>query len=205
MVTSAEGYKKTLGGLAVAIMLVAYGVQLWKTYEGKSEPHPIAWLGFGFLTGVGFLVQWQENAGAGSWVMGATAFFCLLVGGMSQYKKRWRVTDFGFWDWASLAAGVGLFALYLISRNLSWGPFVSAVLATFADLVLYIPIFTKAWLLPDKENRTSYGLNSLKFVPSLFAMDAYSVETCLYPAAMIVVNAVVVVYLFWRRQQLRII
>jgi hypothetical protein len=91
----------------------------------------------------------------------------------------------------------------LISRNLSWGPLVSAVLATAADLVLYIPIFKKAWLLPEKENRTSYALNSLKFVPSFFAMDVYSWETCLYPGALIAMNAIVVIYLFWRRQRLR--
>jgi hypothetical protein len=198
----APGFKDAMGGLAVVIMLVAYGVQLWKTYEGKSEPHPIAWFGFGFLTGVGYLVQLQKGAGAGSWVMGVTAVFCFLVGGMSQYKKRWRVSDFDFWDWAALVAGVGLFALYLISKNLSWGPFVSAVLATSADLVLYFPIFKKAWMLPWKENATAYALNSVKFVPSLFAMSDYSVETCLYPSAMVVINAIVVFFLLIRRQQL---
>lgn len=194
--------KVLMGSLALVIMLIAYGVQLWKTYEGKSEPHPIAWFGFGFLTGVGFLVQWQKNADAGSWVMGVTAIFCFLVGGMSQYKKNWRMSDFNGWDWAALIVGGGLFAVYLMSRNLSWGPFVSAVLATSADLVLYIPIFKKAWVHPMKENATAYGLNSLKFVPSLFAMDEYSWETCLYPSALIVINAIVVVYLLWRRKRL---
>jgi hypothetical protein len=197
-------FKDTMGGLAVVIMLAAYIVQLWKTYEGKSEPHPIAWFGFGLLTGVGYLVQWQKGAGAGSWVMGVTAIFCFLVGGMSQYKRRWKVGDFDFWDWVALGAGGGLFALYLMSRNLSWGPLVSAVLATAADLVLYIPIFKKAWMLPEKENRTSYGLNSLKFVPSFFAMDSYSWETCLYPGALVAMNAIVVAYLSWRRQQLHV-
>jgi hypothetical protein len=204
-VLSAMAYKNLMGSLAVAIMLVAYGVQLWKTYEGKSEPHPIAWFGFGFLTAIGFFVQWQKGAGPGSWVMGVTAVFCFLVGAMSQYKRRWRPSDFDRWDWASLVGGGSLFGLYLISRDLSWGPLVSACLATTADLVLYWPIFKKGWILPGKENATAYGLNSLKFVPSLFAMDAYSVETYLYPAAMVVINAIVVFFLLWRRRQLRML
>ena len=191
-----------MGGLAVVIMLVAYGLQLWKTWRGISEPHPIAWFGFGFLTGIGYLVQWQEGAGTGSWVMGLTAVFCFLVGGMSQYKKHWHVSDFGNWDWAALAAGTGLFAFYLICKNLPWGLLVSAVSATSADLVLYIPIFKKAWTLPKKEYALSYGLNSLKFVPSLFAMGNRSVETCLYPSAMIGINAIVVIYLLWRRRRI---
>lgn len=195
-------FKTAMGLVSVSIMVVAYGVQLWKTYIGESEPHPIAWFGFGLLTGVGFFIQQQEGAGAGSWVMGLTAISCFLVGGMSQYKKRWHLSDFDGWDWAALVLGIGLFALYMVSKNLSWGPFVSAVLATSADLVLYIPIFKKAWMLPKKENATAYGLNSLKFVPSLFAMNAYSVETCFYPSAMVVINAIVVGYLILRRKVL---
>ena len=134
--------------------------------------------------------------------MGVTALFCVFVGGMSLYKKRWHLSDFDGWDWAAVVAGGGLFVLYLISKNLAWGPLVSAVLATSADLFLYIPIFKRTWTLPRKENATAYALNSLKFVPSLFAMGAYSVETCLYPTAMIIINAVVVLYLLGRRRQL---
>jgi len=146
------------------------------------------------------LVQIQKEAGAGSWVMGATAIFCVLISGMAQYKRRWLLKEFGRWDWGALAAGIALFALYLGSKNFSWGPILSAALATSADLVLYVPIFTKAWTLPQMENRTSYALNSLKFIPSFFAMESYSWETCLYPAALVVMNAVVVIYLFWRRR-----
>ena len=134
--------------------------------------------------------------------MGLTAVFCFLIGAMSQYKKRWRLANFHAWDWAALAAGAGLFVLYLASRHLSWGPLLSAVLATAADVVLYVPIFRKAWLLPEKENRTAYGLNSLKFIPSLWAMSSYSLETCLYPVAMVIMNAAVVLYLFARRRSL---
>ncbi len=52
-----------MGTLAVVIMLFAYGLQLRKTWKGISEPHPIAWFGFGLLTAIGYLVQWQEGAG----------------------------------------------------------------------------------------------------------------------------------------------
>jgi hypothetical protein len=95
-----------------------------------------------------------------------------------------------------------LFAFYLICKNLSWGLLFSAVLATSADLTLYIPIFKKAWMPPEKEYIPSYGLNSMKFVPSLFTMGSYSVGTCLYPSAMIVINAMVVIYLLWCKRRL---
>ena len=68
MLQAAE-FKNLMGTLAVLIMLAAYVIQLWKTYEGKSEPHPIAWFGFGLLTGVGYLVQVQRAPAPapGSW------------------------------------------------------------------------------------------------------------------------------------------
>ncbi len=181
-------------------MFVAYTWQLWKIWNGASKPHPIAWIGFGLLTGIGYLVQYQEGAGAGSWVMGLTAIFCFLIAGMSQYKVRWQKSDFNNWDWAALILGIGLFVLYLISKRLAWGPTLSAILATLADLVFYIPIFRKAWMLPYDEFAPAYTLNSLKFVPSMFAMSAYSTATCLYPFAMIFANAIVVFYLLWRRK-----
>lgn len=191
-----------MGGIAVVIMFVAYAWQLWKTWKGASKPHPIAWIGFGLLTGIGYLVQCQEGAGAGSWVMGLTAIFCFLIAGMSQYRVKWQKSDFDHWDWTALICGIGLFVLYLISKNLSWGPTLSAIFATLADLVLYTPIFRKAWILPHDEFAPAYALNSLKFVPSIFAMSAYSMATCLYPSAMIIANAVVVFYLLWRRKHL---
>jgi hypothetical protein len=194
--------KILMGSVAVAIMFVAYAWQLWKIWTGASKPHPIAWIGFGLLTGIGYLVQYHEGAGAGSWVMGLTAIFCFLIAGMSQYKVRWQKSDFNNWDRAALIFGIGLFVLYLISKHFSWGLTLSAILATLADLVLYIPIFRKAWMLPHDEFAPAYALNSLKFVPSIFAMGAYSTATCLYPSAMIFANTLVVFYLLWRRKRL---
>lgn len=196
---SAE-FRTSMGALAVLIMLAAYGSQLWTTYRKETEPHPISWLGFGFLTTVGFLVQLQKDAGPGSWVMGVTAFFCFLIGAMSLYRKEWRLADFDVWDWRALGAGIVLLGLYFYSYRFSWGPLLSAALAALADSVLYVPIFRRVRLLPWKENIYAYLLNSLKFVPSLAAMSTYSYETCLYPAAMIVMNAAVVWYLRRRRK-----
>lgn len=198
-------FKTAMGLLAVVIMLAAYGVNLWKTYIGKSEPHPIAWIGFGLLTGIGFVIQWQKGAGAGGWVMGLTAIFCIFIAAMSQYKRRWHLSDFDREDWSSFAGGIVVFAIYLLSLRLSWGALISASLATLADLWLYVPILKKVWSYPETENATAYFLNSLKFVPALFAMDAYSVETCLYPSALIVANAFTAAYAILRRKWLSVI
>lgn len=197
-----ETIRVTMGLLGLVITGAAYAVMIWKTLTGKARPHPIAWYGFGALTAVGFFVQWQKGAGAGSWVLGLTFVACFVVGWLSQWKGHWRVRDFDSWDWLALTLGLGCGTLYVSSWNLSLGPLVSAVWATLGDLILYAPILKNAWAKPDDENATGYFLNSVKFLPTFAAMHVWSWETCVYPAALVFMNGFVVLYLFWRGRRL---
>ena len=47
----------------------------------------------------------------------------------------------------------------------------------------------KGWIEPQKDSVTSFALNSAKFVPSLFALQSYSLATWLYPATLVLMNA----------------
>ena len=195
-----NAFHLAMGGLGVAITVGAYAVMIWKTVAGKARPHPVAWYGFGALTAVGYFVQWQKGAGAGSWVLGFTFIACFVVGAISQWKGRWHVRDFDGWDWLALALGLGCGVLYGTSRNLAFGPLASTIWATTGDLILYAPILKNAWQRPNDENATGYFLNSIKFIPSFAAMNVWSLETCLYPAALVVMNGFVTFYLNWRRK-----
>lgn len=183
-----------MGAFAVLIALVAYGIYGWQTAGGQTRPHPLSWLIFGLLTTTGFLVQWNENAGPGSWVMGVTAAICFILAVMSIKKGERR---FPWYEWAFFFAASVVFLFYLWTKE----PTVSAVLATTVDVIGYGPTLTKGWSRPATDSVTSFALNSLKFVPSLFAMESVSIATMLYPSTLIVVNAVVVILLLWRRTQ----
>jgi hypothetical protein len=188
------GYKEMMGALAVLIALIAYGIYGWQTATGTARPHPLSWLIFGILTGTGFLVQWDQNAGAGSWVMGVTAAICFLLAAASVHKGERR---FPWYEWLFLIAAGIVFLFYLTTKE----PTYSAVLATAVDVIGYGPTLTKGWSRPSTDSASSFALNSLKFVPSLFAMNVISVATCVYPATLIVVNAAVALLLaFWRKQ-----
>ena len=93
-------FKDSMGALAVAITLVAYGIYVWQTLRGEARPHPLSWLIFGILTGTAYLVQVDEAAGAGSWVMGITAVVCLLLCLMSFWRGE---RAFPWYEWAFLA------------------------------------------------------------------------------------------------------
>jgi hypothetical protein len=188
-------YKSALGVLAVAIMFAAYATYIWQTArKGGVQPHPFSWLLWGFVTGVVYLVQKGNGGGAGSWVTGATAAICFFIGTFSLLKHKWR---FSYFDWLCLGAGLLVFGFYLVAKN----PTYSAVLATITDGLGYGSTIKKGWIEPSKDSATSFALNSVKFVPSLFALESYSIATWLYPLTLVVLNAGVAVMLLARRRQ----
>jgi len=186
-------FKIVMADLSLIIMTIGYIYYSWQTIRRHAVPHPLAWIPFGFLTGTGWLVQVAGNAGPGAWVMGWTALWCFVIGflGFAKYKRK---TTAG--EWASLVLSVVIFGFYLGTKNAT----LAAILATTTDVILYYPIFKKGWDLPHEDSAMGIFFNSLKFIPSMFAMNEYSIATSLYPVAMIVINAATPLFLVWRRQ-----
>jgi hypothetical protein len=186
--------KDLMGALAVAIAIVAYGIYFWQTLAGAARPHPLSWLIFGILSGTGWLIQLDQAAGPGSWVMAVTAAACLLLCLMGLWRGE-RV--FPWYEWAFLLAAAVIFIFYLLSRQ----PTLSAVLATAVAVLGFGPTVTKSWSRPYADSVTSFALNGLKFVPSLFAMDRVSVATCVFPAALSIANLAVALLIHLRRRK----
>jgi len=210
----AVSMKDVMGALAVLIAIAAYGIYVWKTVRGDARPHPLSWLIFGVLTGTGYLVQLDQKAGPGSWVMAITTLVCLMLCVMSFWRGE---RTFPWYEWAFLGAAIAVFAFYLWSRNpeligdvvsgtprdllIHHAPAISSTLAAFVNVLGFGPTVTKAWLRPHSDSVSIFVLNSLKFVPSFFALDNISVATCVFPATLVIANAGVALIIYLRRQQ----
>jgi len=191
-------YRAALGALSVAIGIAAYAIYLRKTLKKEGiRPHPFSWLLWGLVTAVAFFVQLTEGGGAGSWVTGFTAFACFVISALTMTKYTW---SFSWIERLSLMMGVFALAGYLFYRGTEH-PTLLATLATLADVLGYWPTIKKGWAGPETDDPTSFALNSVKFIPALFALGSYSVSTWLYPATLVFVNGVVAVMLVARRQQ----
>jgi hypothetical protein len=103
---------------------------------------------------------------------------------------------FPWYEWAFLAAAAIVFAFYLWSQQ----PAASAILASIVNVLGFGPTLTKAWSRPRSDSASTFMLNGLKFVPSLFAMDSVTVATCVLPASLVVTNLAVALVIFARRQ-----
>jgi hypothetical protein len=206
--------KDLMGALAVVIAVVAYAIYAWQTLRGGTRPHPLSWLIFGILTGTGYLVQIDQAAGPGSWVMGVTTVVCLLLCVMSFWKGE---RTFPWYEWAFLVAAFIVFVFYLWSQQpallaavlsgaahetvVRHGPAISAVLASIVNVLGFGPTVTKAWSRPHSDSVATFLLNGIKFIPSFFAMDVISVATCALPATLVIANLAVAAVIYWRRVQ----
>ena len=187
-------HKTLLGALSVAITVAAYLIYIWQTAKKEGvQPHPFSWFLWGLLTAVAYFVQRSLGAGPGSWVTGLAAAMCIFIGVLTFLRYTWR---FAWFDWFSLGTGLLVFGFYLLARD----PAQSVLLATITDVIGYGPTIKKGWVEPRKDSATCFALHSVKFIPSLLALESYSLATWLYPIALFAANGSVAVLLVVRRR-----
>jgi hypothetical protein len=189
--------KTALGALSVAISFVAYSIYLWQTIKSEDiQPHPLSWFLWGFVTGVATVAQWAKGAGPGYWVTAFTAIICFIISGITFSQREWR---FSRSEYVSLAVGLAAIVWYGFAKNAT----ACAVLATIADVLGYNSTIRKGWEYPHSDSVTSFMLNAAKFIPAIFALNAYSIATWLYPATLVLMNAGVAIMLAVRRDHLK--
>jgi hypothetical protein len=190
-----EDWRSALGALSVALALLAFAIYGWQTLAGQIRPHPLSWSLFGVLAAIGYWVQRDEGAHAGSWLLLAMVLFSFLLAAVSVARGERR---FPKHEWAFLAAACLVLIFYLFVKE----PTLAAVLISIIDTLGCGPIFSRGWSHPHKDSVTSFILNGVKYAPSLLAMQPISIATCLYPATLLCLNVAVAIMLTLRRRAL---
>ncbi len=190
-------YKTALGGLSSLLVIISYLPYLVHVFQGKTKPHVYSWLVWAVLGGIGFGIQMQGNAGAGSWALGATALVCMAIFMLAVIRGEKHVH---YVDTFSLVLASGSLAVWLTSHK----PLVTAIAITLTDaLGGFFPTFRKSYYAPYSETASTYLINALAFTISLFALTDFSASNLLYPASLIVLNGGLSFYLVVRRTYVR--
>lgn len=147
------------------------------------------------LSGIAFIAQVLANGGPGVWVMGLTAAACFFISVLASFKTE---EQFKTLDWISF--GVALLALLLwrYTKN----PNLAVVLVSLSFAVGFVPTFRKGFFSPHEETAVTFAFNVLKFGLSIIALSTFSLSTWLYPATLVVCNALFVILLLVRRNQI---
>lgn len=181
--------------LAILIGFAAYAGYFRDIFRGTTKPHPFSWFVWGLLTVIVFFAQVTEGAGAGAWVTAVTALVCFVI---SSFGLREGLKNITAIDWICFISAIAAVILWQLTDN----PLSAVIIVTLADMLAFVPTVRKAYGKPDEETAITFGLNGLKFIVALAALQTLSLTTVLYPASWVIANLAFVLMLLIRRRQM---
>ena len=182
-----------LGLLSIVISLVSYSFYIRDVLVGKTRPHVVTWLIWGFLNAAIFYQQVTHGADAGSWVTLVASIANFLIFALSLRHGEHRMTRL---DVGCLALAAGALMLWWLDSDSS----AAVVIAVSVFVIALVPTWRKSLANPYEETALTYALNSLKFLLAIFALGTISFTTAFYPFALFVTNGVFVLFLLIRRR-----
>jgi hypothetical protein len=191
-----EDYKIVLGSIAVIMTIWAHIPYFFETLKGTNKPHVFTWIIWTLLTGIAFAAQLEGKAGPGAWATGITALICVII---TVAAIRNGSKDITRTDWVMFLGGLLAIPLWMLTDNPVW----SIWIVTLIDCSAFYPTFRKSWHRPMEENTFMYGFNIPRHTLTLAAISTVSVTTVLYPAALLLMNALMYLMLKLRRERLK--
>lgn len=178
--------KLFFGVLSIIPAVIAYYFYFRDMFRGKTKPHAFSWLVWGLLAGNGFFAQVSAKAGIGAWATGLTSAASLAIFCFALRMGTTKPTKF---DWALLSLALTGLLLLLVIKS----PEIALCLTLFALVAGFAMTIRKAYKTPNEENALAFWLNTLKFVPAIFALASFTFLTVAYPLVAAVGNAAVAV------------
>ena len=188
-------YKTALGALSVIFALLQYGPYIRDVLRNKTKPHAFSWFVWSLPSGIVFAAQLVKGGEAGAWASGVSTFLCTIIFILCFWRGEKNITRL---DVVALLLGLVAIALWIITDD----PFDAVVLTTVADLIGFVPTVRKSVAKPYEETASTYLVSVIKWTLSILALGSMSATNVIYPLAMIISNAAMVFFLFYRRKQI---
>ena len=185
--------KNFYGALSVVISLYASSTYIYGLWKYKFRPHMFTWIIWTLLTGIAFVAQWSDSAGAGSWVMAVSTIVCAMISAYACFAGEKNITR---GDWMTFLAALMAIPVWMATNN----PLYAVILVTAIDALGFYPTFRKSWRDPYSDSAFSFALHAVKFIPSIFAMEKFSAVNLTYPLALVALNGGFAVMLVMRRK-----
>jgi hypothetical protein len=187
-------HKTAIAIITVAIAFISYIPYFRDMLSGKTKPHAFSWLIWAVLNGIAYIGQVHDKGGAGSWPLGFTVLAMTAIFLVSLKKGEKDIRPF---DWFCLVAA----GLALIPWLLADSPLISIILVTVIDLLGFMPTIRKVYKKPHEETLFTHVLSTIKYGLILVALQAYTAVTVLFPLAVFIADALLVVLIVVRRKQ----
>ncbi|MBI1326073.1 MAG: hypothetical protein GC136_00350 [Alphaproteobacteria bacterium] len=190
------GYDKEIYTLiASALAIYAFIPYIKSVLAGTAKPHIFTWVIWALITFIAFAGQWTAGGGMGSAVSFIVAALSLVVVFLSLKSGEKNITK---GDWVMFILSLISIPLWLITKD----PFWSVAIVTLIDLAAYWPTIRKSWQKPHEEPALMYGLGFVRHILTIFAMESMNPTTIIFPAILVLGNAVTFLLLIYRRKVL---
>jgi len=175
----------TFALIAAVIAIIGNIPYITKVIKGTVRPHPYTWLVGSIVSCIVFFGQLSAGAGIGALPTLAAEIFTIII-----FLLSLRYGFKGITKTDTLFLAIALLAIipWLLTKD----PTVSVIIAVGIDLVSFIPTIRKTWSVPNSEHWILYGMNVVRHVLMLLALEAYNIATTLHSIAMITLNIVMV-------------
>ena len=188
--------KQLLSAAAIVLTFAIFVPYIVSIHSGQTKPHVISWVIWALATFVVFLAQLAGSGGVGAWPIGVSALITAYLAVLAYSKKAdTRVTRS---DWAFLLIAVTALPCWLLTSDPLW----AVLILTGVDLAGFGPTFRSAYLRPHDERMGFYFLAAVRNLLSILALEAYSLTTVLFPAAVGIACVAFVAMVAYRRKQL---
>lgn len=187
-----EDYKTWLATAAIGLTIYAYVPYVRGLLAGTTKPHMFTWIIWSLVTFIAVSIQVTEGAKAGAWPTIVAAILCFWITLMSI---KHGTKDIRRSDWFFFIASLSAIPLWLWADD----PTSAAILVTALEIVAAIPTLRKSWHAPHEEVASTYGINTLRYVLSIFAVASFSIPTLAYPIGMVFMNGLIFAVLVCRK------
>ncbi len=173
--------KVCIGVTTVLLSIAGHIPYIRDIHKGRTKPHVYTWFIWTVLTALTCIAQLREGAAAGAWTTATTALMSLVIFGMSLWRGSHDITKS---DTLCLAGAMIAIGFWVFARQ----PLLAVLLATFIDVLAFVPTVRKTLNRPEQETFTTYFIAVVRNGLAVFAMNSYNIVTLLYPVSLFVMN-----------------
>ncbi len=184
--------KTIVGVIAVGLNMIAFWPYIVDTLRRKTKPHMYSWLVWTLITGIVFVGQLADGAGAGAWSTGITTVINLVIFLLSL---KYGTSDITLSDKICLGSAGAVLLFWALSNSMT----LSIIMVTIVDVLAFVPTIRKSYKKPKEETFITYPLSTVRCTLGVLAIANYSVITCLYPVAMFAMYGIVTAVLLFRQ------
>lgn len=180
-------FKIIFGAIAAGLALISSYLYIRDIFRGNTKPHTYTWLIWSIVTTIAFFGQVVSGGGPGSWATGVAAVVTIITL-LISLKGGYGTKDITRFDTVCLVLAILSILPWLLTKNVLW----SVLLATFIDLIAFVPTMRKTWHAPQSESLGSMYVDAVKHALSTVSMGTYSLITLVYPLSVLATKFVII-------------